>query len=61
MKLAFVGLNENIVDAGLASPHQPFAIELPEFIPVRSKPLAADVVVLILKTHGDPVFSKAPQ
>ena len=49
-----------IVDAGDAQPHQTVFVELPVFIAVAAKPMAAVVVPLISETHGYPVLAKSP-
>src|SRR3954471_12891998 len=57
--LAF--LDGDIVDAGLAPPHQAVFIELPLLIAVGAVPLPCIVVPFILEAYGDAVLIKAPE
>ena len=50
-----------VVDARETPCHQAVVVELPEFVTVGAKPLASIVMPLVLETHGDAVFTKAPK
>src|SRR5580692_2800774 len=52
--------HRQIVDAGDSQPHEAALVELPVFIAVAAKPMAAVVVPLIGKPHGYPVLAKSP-
>jgi hypothetical protein len=50
-----------IVDARETACHQPMVVELLELVAVGAKPLASIIVPLVLETHGNAVFTNAPQ
>jgi membrane dipeptidase len=54
-------LDRNVIDAGLATAHQPVAVELPQLVPVAAPPLAGPVATLVLETHGDAVAAEGPE
>src|SRR4249920_3474677 len=60
MVLAVRLRQRQVVDAGDAHPHQAVLVELPIFVAVAAVPMAAVVVPLIGKSHGDAVFAKGP-
>ena len=60
-KLALALLNRDVVGAGLAPPHQPLRVKLPQLVAVRAEPAAAVVVPLVLEAHGDAVLVQRPQ
>jgi hypothetical protein len=51
----------NVVDAGLAPPHQAVLVELPQLVAVAAVPLVAVVVPLVLEADGDAVLAEVPQ
>ena len=52
--------NRQVVDAGNAHPHQAVLVELPVFVAVAAKPLAAIIVPLVGKAHCDAIFAEGP-
>src|SRR5687768_16103042 len=61
MELA-VGLrNRQIVDAGVATLHEPEHVELPILVAVRAIPLAGVVSPLVSKAHRDAVIGEGPK
>src|ERR1700722_13401624 len=58
---ALVFGNRQVVDAGDTQPHQPVFVELPIFIAVAAKPVAAVVVPFVGKAHRDAVLAKRPK
>ena len=50
-----------IVDAGIAQPHQAVGIELPVLVAVGAEPLAAVVAPLVGEADGDAVVGKRPK
>src|SRR5438034_959599 len=54
-------LDGDIVDAGLAPPHQAVLVELPLLVAVGAMPLPGIVVPFILKAHGDAVLIERPE
>lgn len=61
MKVAFVDVDRDFVDARLPTSHQPLIVKLPEFVAISPKPLPMCVVVLVLEANRDPVVGEAPQ
>ena len=61
MELAVILLDGDIIDAGFSTPHQSLIIEFPKLVPIGSKPLTICIVVLVLKTYGDPFLAEGPQ
>lgn len=53
MKPPFHFGDRQVVDAGLATTHEPRVVKLPEFVAVAAEPLAGIVVPLVLEPHGD--------
>ncbi len=54
-------LDRQIIDASETSLHQAGRVELPVLVAIGAEPVAAIVVPLIGKAHGDPVLRKGPQ
>src|SRR5215216_148061 len=54
-------LDGEIVDAGLAPPHQAVFVELPLLVAVGAMPLPGIVVPFILEAHGDAVLVERPE
>src|SRR5260221_3033450 len=50
----------HVVDAGDAPGHQPVPVEFPVLVAVTAEPLAAIVMPLVGKAHGDPVLAEGP-
>lgn len=61
LKAAVVGAARQVVDAGIALPHQAAAVKLPILVPERSEPVPAVVVPLIGKPNGDTSVAKRPK
>src|ERR1700754_1798675 len=53
--------DHDIIDAGLAAPHQAVLVELPLLVAIGAVPLAARIVPLMLKAHRDAVAVEAPE
>src|SRR5450432_821587 len=53
--------NRQVVDASDPQAHETVLIELPVFIAITAKPIAAVIVPLIGKTDGDSILAKRPQ
>ena len=51
----------DVVDAGLAAPHQSIRVELPLLIAIGAMPLAACIAPFVLKTHSDAVAVERPE
>src|SRR5215467_14307095 len=51
----------HVVDTRLPALHQPFLVELPQFVAVAAVPLPGGVVRLVLEPHGDAVAVERPQ
>src|SRR5215475_10283938 len=60
MIFAFAFLDRQVVDAGDAKAHQPLIVELPIFIAIAAKPVAAVVMPFIGEAHGDTVPAESP-
>src|SRR5690348_16558513 len=57
-----IGLGDgDVVDAGLAAPHQAPFVELPQLVAVAAMPEAVGVVPLVLESYADPVVCEGPQ
>src|SRR4029079_795981 len=54
-------LDRDIVDAGLAPPHQAVFVELPLLVAVGAMPLPGIVVPFVLEAHGDAVLIEPPE
>src|SRR5215216_562613 len=54
-------LDGEIVDAGLAPPHQAVFVELPLLVAVGAMPLPGIVVPFVLEAHGDAVPIERPE
>ena len=61
MEFSFGIFDWNFIDARFTATHQTLFVKFPEFISVCSKPLSGCVVILVLKTNGDPVFRIRPE
>src|SRR3954469_2518922 len=61
VEAAFAFLDGDIVDAGLAPPHQAVFVELPLLVAVGTIPLPGIVVPFILEAHGDAVLIERPE
>src|SRR3954471_21846025 len=61
VEAALAFLDGDIVDAGLAPPHQAVLVELPLLIAVGAMPLPGLVVPFILEAHGDAVLIERPE
>src|SRR5688572_29693594 len=59
-ELPLVRRNRHVIDARLAAAHESLIVELPLFVTVRAKPVAAVVVPFVREAHGDPVARKGP-
>src|SRR5450631_3105499 len=57
---AFALRNRQIVDARNSKSHQAVFVEFPVFIAVAAKPMAAVVMPLVGKSHGDSILVKRP-
>src|SRR5262245_24433040 len=57
--LAF--LDRDIVDAGLAPPHQAMLVELPLLVAIGAMPLPGAVVPFILEAYRDAVLVERPE
>src|SRR5258705_3957393 len=57
----FALLDGDIIDAGLAPPHQAVFVELPLLVAVGAMPLPGLVVPFILETHSDAVLVERPE
>src|SRR5258705_11931591 len=57
----FAILDGDIVDAGLAPPHQAVFVELPLLVAIGAMPLPGIVVPFILEAHGDAVLIERPE
>src|SRR2546430_11772497 len=55
------GGDRGVVDAGDAAAHESVGVEFPEFIAVRTKPLAGVVVPFIFERNGDAISVKGPE
>ena len=55
-----VGLDRQVVDAGMAQPHQPFLVELPVLVTVGAEPAAGIVVPFVGEAHRDAVALERP-
>ncbi len=51
----------NVVDLGIAPPHQTRLVKFPMFVAVRTKPFIFRVVPFVFKAHKNPIFGKRPQ
>src|SRR3954465_10669513 len=61
VKAAFAFLDGDVVDAGLAPPHQAVFVELPLLVAVGTMPLPGIVVPFILEAHGNAVLVERPE
>src|SRR5215203_7326160 len=61
MEAAVAFLDGDIVDAGLAPPHQAVFVELPLLVAVGAVPLPGIVVPFILEAYGDAVLIERPE
>src|SRR5262249_33719849 len=59
--LALGGGDRQVVDAGVADPHQALVVELPVLVPIGAEPVTTVVMPLIGKAHGDTVACERPQ
>src|SRR6185312_9818010 len=53
--------DRHIIDAREAQPHEAMCVELPIFIAVTAKPVAAVVMTLVGKTHRNAIVVKRPE
>ena len=53
--------NGQVVDAGFATAHQAFLVELPKLVAVTAESLAARVVPLVLEPDRDPIVRHAAE
>src|SRR5215467_11406666 len=60
MIFAFAFLDRQVINAGDAKAHQPLFVELPIFIAIAAKPVAAVVVPFIGEAHGDAISAESP-
>src|SRR5436309_3818833 len=61
MEFAFGFLDRQVIDAGMAMPHQAILVEFPVLVPVSAEPVAGIVAVFIGEAHCDTVVSECPQ
>ncbi len=61
LKAAVVGADSQVVDAGIAHPHQAAIVKLPILVPERSEPVPTVVVPLIGKPNGATIVAKRPE
>src|SRR6201991_2497952 len=61
MEGAFAFRDGEIVDAGLAPPHQAALVEFPLLVAVGAMPLPGIVVPFILEAHRDAVLIERPE
>src|SRR5579864_6145163 len=61
MKLALVGRDRQVVDAGVTNAHQAVLVELPIFVAIGTKPVAGVVVTFVCEAHGDAVAGERPE
>src|SRR5882724_6886975 len=54
-------LDGDIVDAGLAPPHQAVFVELPLLVAVGAMPLPGIVAPFVLETHGNTILIEPPE
>ena len=52
--------NRHVIDARVAAAHESVLVELPLFVTIRAKPVAAVVVPFVREAYGDPVARKGP-
>src|SRR5260221_12336261 len=61
VEAALAFLDGDIVDRGLAPPHQSVFVELPLLVAVGAMPLPGTVVPFVLETHGNAVLIEPPE
>src|SRR5271170_926704 len=59
--LPFGFLDRQIVDASKTASHETVRVEFPVLISIRTIPVAAVIMPLVGKAHGDTVFVEGPQ
>ena len=60
MIFAFALLDRQVIDAGDAKAHQPLFVELPIFIAIAAKPVAAVVMPFVSEAHRNAVLAECP-
>src|SRR5207253_8419822 len=53
--------DRQVVDARMAAPHEPVAVEFPVFVSVRAEPVTAVVVPLVREANGDAIAAHGPE
>lgn len=61
MEKPSISCDRQVVDAGVANPHQAVQVELPVFVPIGTKPVSRFILVFIGKTYRDAVIGEGPQ
>src|SRR5690348_6854701 len=61
MKFALGFLDRQVIDAGMAMPHQAILVEFPVLVAVGAEPVAGIVAIFIGEAHRDTVVSECPE
>ena len=60
MELSLILIDPEFIDACVPRMHQPFRVEFPIFIAVRTKPVTRVNAILVCKPDGNPIVQKRP-